>query len=454
MKSYLLLILLIISLYVTIMTPSSYSPNYCIVCLCLFLYPAFMIVKKDIKEIGVINFNIFFVLSFFLVSYAFPVFIYPVTGNLSSLLDFINTTVINKCIGLCTCAFLSYAFGYSMKNSVCKFRVNISYIKVIRKSRVLYFTMFFVVLLFSSFFLYTNANDISVDIASYFIILFIVSATILLYSKTKLCKYNSLWSFINDNFFVFSSLLFIVIIYLVIGDRGTVLQICLLLLGIYSIRCKPISLRVFFPLLIIGIVLMYSIRVTRTTDASLANGDVEQFVSASQENLTQGDYAFWEPFSDLTERYVELYLGYYFQENEGGYLYPLKIFSFLAAPLPFFPNLINNALYGIPLSETSIGRIIGKYYGFHAGSHCVIAAYAPWGLPGIVIVFFLFGYFVRHVTINFNSNPYYGVIYFILLSLSIYMPRSSVLDIYRPAVWAIVLLFFWGRSSRLRNNSI
>lgn len=151
-----------------------------------------------------------------------------------------------------------------------------------------------------------------------------------------------------------------------------------------------------------------------------------------------------ELFSDLTERYEELYQGYEYVQTYTNQ-YPLRIFPLIFSPVPLAPNIISDVIYNKPLSETAPGAIVGRFWDVHAGTHCVIDIYMPWGIVGVILCFLLFGYAISYVTQLFNINIYYKVFYVIIVSQSIFMPRGSLFDIYRPLVWAAIIIYFLRR---------
>lgn len=435
-----LYILFAITIVLVLYSPKEYNPSFCLLCFLCIIIPAFRIIISDVKRFGFINFNTIYLSSFFLTSFSFAVFIFPVYGTESLLFLFVDQNVINKCTAICATAFLSYCIGYSIKNRVVHQKTILNYQRIEKRIKPIFWFSICSILIFSILFFKSNSDDIQVGLGSYFTLLFLASSSIYLMCKFHTNKDISFISFLKNNSIILLSLGAIALLYLLIGDRGLVIQIGMLIMGLYSIHYKKISLKIVVPLLFSGILLMYAVRITRQGDSSLRTGNINSFIEQNQENYNSEDFNIWTPFSDLTQRYIELYLGYQIQEKEGGYVYPLKIFSILAAPIPFLSNSINNIIYGFPLSATSVGKSIGDYYAFHAGNNGVIAIYTPWGLPGIIIIFILFGYFVKRISINNFSNFYSSVFYIIILCMAVYLPRSSVLDIYRPVVWAYVLI--------------
>ena len=193
---------------------------------------------------------------------------------------------------------------------------------------------------------------------------------------------------------------------------------------------------------------MFLVSVTRNEATSLKRGGVSSFVQEGK-NVTseQNEIGAWIYFSDLTGRYMELCNGYEYTERFGNQ-YPLKIISLVFSPIPFVPNIVNNLIYGVPLSATSPGGIVGRETDTHAGSHCVLGTYMPWGLAGTIIMFWLFGYVVSIITINSRKNIYGAACYLTIVAYAVFTPRASITDIYRPLIWTLFIIYLLkGKSS-------
>ena len=416
----------------------------------LFLLNSILVVRNDTKKIGLLNFNLLFSLSFFLCSYVFAVILFP-SDILSSLFSYyvsLPEYVINKCTALCTCAYTIYSFGYLYNNGNIKLhnsktKINSYYVN---RSYKVYLFAFVALTINALIYQRTHAGSIQVESAPFLAVIFIVALSTLSYFILINNKERSFKNILLNNKFLIFSIIVVTAVYTVIGDRGLIIQIALAVICAYSLLVRRIKFVTLIGLFIIGVVFMYSIRLTRNTDSNISNSGLSSVVQATSSAMNENNSIF-APFSDLTERYEELYLGYDYVQKKGQYYYPLKIVVLLFSPIPFIPSLTSSLIYGVPTNVLSIGYAIGTTWDTAAGTHCVMDCYAPWGLLGLFFVFFVFGSVVRRITDKFRLDYRYGVCYIILISQAIYLPRASLFDVYRPVFWALFLLYFISKNS-------
>lgn len=460
------IVLLIISIILYYNSLTDYSVLFCWLCLCIFFLNTFLLIRKSfIKQ--PVSFNTFFLLSFFLVSYAYPVFIMP--SGLSPLFDssgMINPQTINACTALCTIAISSYTFGYMLifKNKN-QSTIDKNEIKVIaKKIKFPYWislVMVFVVLYY--FFKTIHDVDIEVQTAPFLFIIFLILTIVLLVSQTLCIPRTgslSLRSFISTNKHVLFASATVMMIYAIIGDRLLILELGLIILSVYSLYFKNIRLRHFLCIIMFGVVFMTLLMWTRGGEASLRNGGTEAFFAESERMYDNNEAGIWGLTSDLSGRFQELSYGYDLTKKKG-HTYAMKIIPAIFSPIPFVPNIISELIVGVPTSMTSAGSQIARDSGHNVGSHCVIDIFMPWGLPGIIIFFSLFGLLVSYITKNVNRSIYFNVIYIVLIYQSVFITRGTIFDVYRSLVWALLIVYWAKRSSKrsfpkhcLSNNSL
>lgn len=444
------LVLFVLSVIMYLYADRQYDYLFCLTCTGVFLTNSFMIVRNDIKEIGLLNFNLLFSLSFFLCSYVFAVILYP-SDILSPLFSYyvsLPEHVINKCTALCTCAYAIYSCGYFYSYRQKKIKYNSLEIKhgLCNKSYKIYLITFAALTINALIYMRTHADSIQVETAPFLAVIFIVALSTLSYFILNNNKERSFKNILLNNKFLIFSIIVVTAVYTVIGDRGLIIQIALAVICAYSLLVRRIKFVTLIGLFIIGVVFMYSIRLTRNTDSNISNSGLSSVVQTTSSAMKENNSIF-APFSDLTERYEELYLGYDYIQKNGQYYYPLKIVVLLFSPIPFMPSLISSLIYGVPTNVLSIGTAIGTTWDTTAGTHCVMDSYAPWGLLGMFFVFFVFGGVVRRITDKYRLDYRYGVCYIILITQAIYLPRASLFDVYRPVFWALFLLYFISKNS-------
>ena len=439
------IIAIFISLILFITAPKAYSSTYCPLSFVIFLYSAYKILKFDFKNINVINFNLFYLFSFLFCTYIFPVVLMPIgeTGYLyrTSVLG-VNESSVNVCTALASFAISVYAFSYCTNVR----SVQLGNQRSIKLSGSLNFILVLVTLAVSvSSILFIGANSDSVAMTeSPF--LFVIFYSLLAISLVNICKKKpdtkQISFFLKKAKVPIACSCIIALIMLYMGDRGPILSIGLIFLGSVSIYLKKVKVKYLVPLFIAGVVGMFLIGALRSGDSSIRSGGVSAFSNSAKEVLSTGDGTVWEIFSDFTDRYIELYSGYEYHEKNGNY-YPLKIFPIMASPVPLLPNILSDMIYDKPFLELSSVKAINSSL-FQSrdgwfGTHQVIDVYMSWGILGVFIIFYLQGLIFAKITSRHKSSLLYGILYIVLLSKSLYLPRAVFFDLYRPIVWTYLL---------------
>lgn len=443
----------IVSLCLYCMAPISYSYEFTLICVFLFLINSFQLLKKDFKKIGFINFNIIFLISFFLCSYAFPVFLLPIgeTGYLytSSAIGLEETTV-NKTtalntfiISIYTLSYLSYRGRRTKQLVECSARL-----AIILKVAVIYASILLIVSV--CFFHANNPDSVAVTTNPFLGVLYTSIYTIFLtviFSDAQK-KRIPLKKIINHNAIVFILLSIVLLLFFVIGDRGPILTIGLISVAAYYFCYEKIKLKYLAIFISCGFGLLLLIGLTRGGDISFSSAGITGAISGAIDKSSSR--SLWFLLEDLTGRYIEINCGYkYFQDH--GPLYPWKIIPILFAPFPFIPTFLSRLIYGLPFMELSSSNIINQalFSNMDAwmGSHCVIDAYMSWGIIGCTIIYLMMGYFFSYLASNYKKNILFTAMYISLVSVSMYLPRAIFFEFYRPITWTFILCIIFIRHS-------
>lgn len=116
---------------------------------------------------------------------------------------------------------------------------------------------------------------------------------------------------------------------MIIGDRKPIIEIGLVVLTVLSLFYKNIKSRHLVLIIFSAAVLMAMVGLTRTSsESSLKDGGISSFVKANEEVVNDNSTTIWSYFSDLTERYEELYQGYEYVQTYTNQ-YPLRIFPLI-----------------------------------------------------------------------------------------------------------------------------
>ncbi len=441
---------IIISFFLYYTAPSELSTLYVLTNVLLFALGAYKVLKNDRQNINIFNFNLLFLLSFFMCTYFLPLLVIPAEGLYSVDLVFDYETM-NKCVSLATIGITVYSWIYLL--SFRKYRWkgenfiidSIKLRKLSGLSRPFFNIVFFAIFVILIRFMNTSHEvAIEVDGPPFVFVFFIVATSLsLMLAAVKYdFKQSTLILFLKRNRGLLVKISLVCFLYLLIGDRLVIIQLASISMAIYSIYVSEFKFKTIVAAGIIGFVMMTFISLTRGGDSSLRSGDLGASMSAASaqmDNSYNGNML--SAASDLSERFMELCVGYDYVQKHG-VQYPLKIIPLLLSPMPLLPNLITQLIYGVPMAETASGFAVGQDTNTSAGSHCVLSVYMHWGVPGVIIGFAIYGYIIALISSRIKKSIYYSVSYMVLISAAFFTPRADLFDIYRPIIWAIFLIWF------------
>lgn len=435
----------ICSAILCLLAPESYSYGFCWTCFLIFVAVAYKLIKNDIRHVNLVNFNLIYLFSFFFCTYAFPVFLLPMgeTGYLyKSSVWGIEESAINICTALSTLAISVYACGYFKK---FQFRetetVNLEYNIILLDVLLVLVTVAFVIS--TIMFMRVNTDSIAMTDSPFLLVIYYCLLIVSLIFACRNKSYsNSLCGIFKNNKLSIVTSFIIVLLMLFMGDRGPIISIGLIYLGVYSLYIRKIKMRTLLLLCLLGVFLISLIGMTRAGDSSLKTGGLSAFLSASKEITSGENQSIWLYFSDFTNRYIELYSGYYYKQHYGE-LYPAKIFSILVSPIPLLPNILSEMIYGKPFLDLSsvkaINGIVFTSRDGWFGTHCVMDIFMSWGVLGIILFSYIQGLVFGYVASKCKTTILFSVLYIMLISKALYLPRAVFYEWYRPFVWILVV---------------
>lgn len=266
---------------------------------------------------------------------------------------------------------------------------------------------------------------------------------------------NIIYFFINTKNLSFSNILKVainnkalfgvtgsyVLLFLLIGDRGPVMQVGILILGGYTLYQKPITFVQLFTLMAIGAFIFTLIGLGRNT---LFSNDDSNILVRGYKNLATESSGF-NPTNELATSNRILYRAIDVVPYKHPHLYGLTMFTELIGIIPFggatFINITNlpKMYYSSSLFFTIIGQ--GPLYTYGEGSEIIGDLYINIGMYGALIVMFLFGYFISFFSIKaiFTKQHTYIIIYLLLLITAIYLNRSHILMPLKFIVYALIV---------------
>lgn len=277
-----------------------------------------------------------------------------------------------------------------------------------------------------------DREDANIGTLLYWILSYSV-AVFASFSSAKFSKSGNILSNalkLNKLFLVNS--IIIIVFLLLSGYRSQAMQIIIPLLICYSVYVKRISVKMFFTILIAGLVVMVVIGMTRS------GGDVES-------NVTTLYY-----FRDFNAANASL--GFFVDEVSrngvtGGSNYipqTLSIVPFLQSIVGNFIDFNNFALsssrYYTGVFDTESGL----------GTNIIGDIYYTFGLIGVVSVMFIMGMFCSYL--SGKKNKYVFLMYLIFTGNSIFAARVELLYVVRMLAWGCIILFAITIVARMKTN--
>lgn len=428
-----LLVLLILFLQI----PKHYSLkdndyNLFIISLTLLNNFLFLNVNKSILN-NWINFNTFFTIGFFIVH--FQVIFLDSLGIPPTDLPFvwINDSVVNystwlSCIAITFYVLFSLLFFLNRLNYK-----KISIPTTIIKTNKLDIT---IIILFIIFLISVGASFLSGNYdgggnwgagASYTLIMLrsclIIRIVYFFYNYLVIKReLNFVKYLLNNKVFIVIVFLFL-IVFLNAGDRGPIIEIGLIIIFLFSLFVKRISLGLLIFVIIGGSFLMTILREGRAIKDSN-----ESIVSRGLDNIDQT--SFFGFTEELAQSVRILFRATSIFPYNQDYLYGQTMIIDISSFVPFLSRYIIDNL-SIPPEYTSSTRFFtiqgqGYSYTYGEGSEIIADIYINFGFLGVVLFFSIFGLFISKVSIITHKSYQFLplIILVVYCSCSIYLNRS------------------------------
>lgn len=447
MNKIIYFILTILSGFLYGFAPNQYDKIYCIICFAVFLVVVYSVIRDEYKRFGIISFNIIFFSSFFLCTYAFPVFLMGSDSVISEILmSFLGSYhTVSRAVSLSTFAICVYGLGYVIaRNKNGNIIVTDNERKFAKKIRILakivLGTVTIVLLIANWQYVSVAEGDPDIGGFEYLFALFFLSLP--LYFVSSVFSFGSFshrktyFDFLKKNKAIILLEVSLILVFLLLGNRGPVIQIVLVITATVMLYVKRISFKILFVIGVVALLVMFTLRTTRQLDNVSASQGISE--AASNANTV------WDLFSDLVGINFELNAGMQYVD-ENGYLYPgANVIRYIACPIPHLSTVLVGAIYGVEIETVSTEQVIKKYTNHSAGNHCVIDVYMCFGVVGVIVVFFLFGLLVAKITNGLSYSFFSKVFYIYLIGTSLYFPRSSLMYGFRNFVTLYLLILFLG----------
>lgn len=443
------LIFWVVSLFLYFFAPNAYSHQYCFLIFIVYLISSVWIIRRTVINNNYFNFHVLFFISFFLVNFVYPVFLYPVSTTYFSVFKLpFDDNIITKATALALIGSSSYVLGVGFQfkgvfHSPVKLQKNLNALQFIMSFFA--YGVFVVLLYFAGATMLGGRFGSSESIPPGLLVIFQVGIglSVILASNKK--NKGTFLNFIrNFSKPILILLLFYVFLFLYVGDRGPAIQIVLITLCSFSLFVRPIKMKTFIIMVLVGMLALSFIGAARSKNINSSESGVGNFVSRGTENIQI--VSFFDIGMDLIVCNRNLYVGYEYV-NKHGINYGQNMFVYLFAPLPGMPSLITNVLFDTTSKEMTSAATFTKEAGSSAGvgTNMIADQYMEFGLIGVVFFMFLLGYIVMKVQIRTVNDHNYAFIigYIFLVGFSVYLPRSTVFEPLRHVIWAISIFYLF-----------
>lgn len=437
--------------------------------LVLFL---FIVKNKNIRK-GLFRHSTIFLFGFFVVHFQL-LFKYVLDKSINLRFDvWIDNSIVCKSLAISSLGFVSFLIGYqicsfkdsSVKKNIQSERMSKSIVALVNPKYLIWpawglFLLFII-----------NANPLYLagyygsvymgDLATYINMVFglVINAMIIINSwniKIQDKRLSSFWEYVKSYRLAFLVLLFIYsALMLFIGDRGPVISFALIFMGGYGFyrRGWP-KTHILICLMMAGAFVLTIIGIARSYDKDIDFVErISLALSASEDNSSNFDST-----SELAGSVRTLHYAVSAVPDKFDYSYGRFQVQQVLSVIPGFGSFVNNYIDSRFQYKSSASFITYLEQGSNptsgAGTTCVADFYLDFGLFGVIVGMFVFGFFVCNLEFAcFSKNiPSLLVWVFIMVyfSKSLYIGRSTVLFVLKESLLTFVIV--WGYNYILRKR--
>ena len=425
--------------------PNTYDYGFCVLILVLFLINViyYFVINRTVS-FNVANFDFFFIFSYGMTNFIYPVFYKPNNPNYTVFELPFNDNVISKSTAIAYLGFTFFVLGIcnyrklkikkAKTNNKPLFKINSLFIKSIFLVAILSFIGYVATGGLTVIQKVYSSGDggklTEVGVYSYFNNVFVICANLLaifvFLIKDKMTKIMA-----------FAFIIICGLIMLTTGSRTLILGLGLILIVSYGTFVRRITMPVMTLFILIGSFFMTIIQTSRS----------QEFSSKSWSSSASKNVEIESPFdifNDLIINNRNLYVLVDFADEHQNVFF-LSAISDLTSPLPGLFRYVSDSM-NVPKELISGGDLptfleLGPNSDWGLGTNLVGETYVGYSYFGVCIILFLWGFAVRKSYDASENNIYAFVIYFLLVSHAIFFPRAFYLYQPRTVVWSLLILF-------------
>lgn len=451
-------LLLVLFVLFTIL-PTGINENIIWFCLLIFYVYFISSISKPISIVP--HIKTFMKIDLFFMMFYYIIFFYPYQLHVLNIQDlsdsdflhktyaqFTNPAILSATIGL-----VAFQMGFHKIFKLKTISTSIKYPKKYFKKLnwiVLLFTVFILglyaktgmVAMFASSYTGSTTGDVTFDaifnLVTYFIILSAISG---------------LFYFINFKKLNIISIILLIlavtwcIVLLVIGDRNTFFIIAIVIISGYYTFIKGITRKKILFLILPGLFLYQVVEVSRVNEER----NIEAIwlamteTNIDDEGIDVGSFGITTVGLRATFKIME--------QNHDFFLGKLKFIS-LTSIIPYSSRLFiakDDPYTGS--SNVLKEDMIGLNATWGTGTNIISDAYLDFGIIGVVVVMYLFGFFgglVKHKLINEPNNVKWIFVYLILIGYYSELSRYGFDFPLRSIVWTLLLFWFISNKNNIK----
>ena len=285
---------------------------------------------------------------------------------------------------------------------------------------------------FSDQFIYSMSSH---DIFMGYIVQFITPIAYAMLIMSFLLPNKSSFSFV----FATSLILAYVVMILSTGSRTIPLSMIIIALFMYNDNIKKLKVTELAVLGLSFVVIMVLAGSLRGGGEVITISKITEGGSEVLESRSENIFSF---ANELIICNRNLY--YLIETTETiGYTFGATLLGAFLGMIPFMQGIFTR-ITGVPvyiLNSATYNTFLslGPHGEKGLGTHAVADIYICFGFMGLLLVFYLYGYFITKFKYS-RYNVYHAVVYYILISNAIYACRASILNL-RSIIWTLVVVY-------------
>lgn len=445
-KRLILYIGLMVAIILYYCAPRTYSLSFCYICFAVFIL-AFILLYKEKCSCNLIKFEFIFSITFFFTNYVYPLFCYSITPYFSLFhLDFPEEYISRAC-ALVTVGYVAFCVGVfryqapdvyiSVNNLTNRFKIPSLYVPItITLTLLLIFSLFGILMsgIYDGNWGEGKIYKVLADIFIYYIVFAKFTSGVPI---RKLLYNNKLFFIIVGGYILEITL---------IGNRGLLLRISILILFLYTNFYKKINKGVILLSLIGGMVLLYYVGTVR------GGGEFDSFKSLDMPIMLQIG-------KDLIINNRSLYvlMDYY---HEFGPTYGRTWLMNILSIIPFGQSAYLS-ISGDSLSDINSASLVTDLHFsgttddvIGLGTNLIGDIYVCFGLFGVMLFMYILGRGLSYAYYQgIKGNSIYIFIYAMLFMDCIILTRSAFFTSIRPIIWGLFLYFLAKSSIKVDNKT-